>query len=62
MTETIDNIHEMPVGIYFGKWSGYFVIVTVENYNYSLQTRDGVRGINIPVKVTATKDKILLEI
>lgn len=39
-------------GVYDGLWGGHVVVVVHEGTTYHVHTHDGVRGMNIPCKVT----------
>jgi hypothetical protein len=41
----------LPIGRYYGKWSGYEVKVNHDGEEWFLKTNDGVRGLDIDVEV-----------
>lgn len=45
----------LPIGVYSGYWSGYEVKVNHDGDEWFLKTKDGVRGLNIPVSITVTE-------
>jgi len=51
----------IPVGIYYGLWSGYEVKFSYNGEDYFFQTDLGVRGINIPCKITLEDTRILVD-
>lgn len=42
----------LPDGEYHGKWSGYTIDIEYPGQAVKVRTRDGVRGMNCPVKFT----------
>lgn len=51
----------LPVGVYSGYWGGYEVKVKHDGEEWFIKTKDGVRGINIPVSVMVTEGSIKIE-
>ena len=43
---------ELPDGIYTGTWGGSIITLRYQDVWYELKTKEGVRGMNIPVVVT----------
>ena len=56
-TTVIDSMikKNLPVGIYSGYWGGYQVKVNHDGEEWFLKTKDGVRGMNIPVSIMVTE-------
>ena len=52
--DKIERIEEVTLfdGVYDGVWGGYLVVVVHDGTTYHIHTHVGVRGINIPCKVT----------
>lgn len=57
IVERLPQKSSLPDGLYLGKWGGYVIALTYENRHYELNTKDGVRTINLPV-VVEVKDGI----
>jgi len=51
----------LPDGVYEGLWSGYEVHLLEQTGYFVLHTKDGVRGIDIPVKVLVSGGVITIE-
>lgn len=45
----------LPIGVYSGFWSGYEVKVNHDGEEWFLKTKNGVRGVNIPVSIMVTE-------
>ncbi len=41
----------LPVGVYLGYWSGHQIKINHDGEEWFLETKDGVRGINVLVTV-----------
>lgn len=48
--------NEIPAGVYDGLWSGYEVFFYLDDKTVKCKSDTGVRGMNIPCKVT--KDEL----
>ena len=46
-------------GTYNGKWSSYMVEFDYESYKIIASWRKGVRGLNIPARITVTDNKVV---
>lgn len=57
----VEHIERVPDGVYEGIWGGYFVAFSVAGINYEAQTRDGIRTMRAPCKVTVKDGKIEVE-
>lgn len=63
VTEVSKSVHvrEIPDGVYEGFWSGYVVRFRVGGDSYEARVDVGVRGLNVPCKVTITLGEILID-
>jgi hypothetical protein len=57
----VKEVDKIPFGVYDGLWGGYIVQVIINNKKYELKTENGVRGMNIPVKVISNADGVFVE-
>lgn len=48
----------VPDGTYDGKWGGYRLVWQVDGNEVDIQTKIGVRGINIPVRFSVIDGKV----
>lgn len=48
-------------GIYYGTWSGYCVMMNINEIILTFRTDKGVRGLNIPVQITVSKGQITVD-
>lgn len=55
------NLPDLPNGRYDGLWSGYQVIVNLEDEQIKLKTKNGVRGINVPCIVIVDNGNVRIE-
>ena len=53
---------DLPDGTYSGKLSGYNVEVVIGEDVYNISVMEGIRGINIPCKVTIENDIVSIEV
>lgn len=61
MTNVVDGC-DLPDGQYLGKWGGYSVRVEADGQVHTMQTKDGVRGMNIPCTVSVSKGQATVEV
>lgn len=52
----------LPDGEYGGVWSAYSVEVVHDSRRHHFRTADGVRGINVPCRVTVVEGKATVEV
>lgn len=51
----------IPDGVYSGKWSGYVVEAEILGRKYTITTKFGVRGFNIPVHVVVDGGEVWIK-
>ncbi len=49
--EKIPTLATLPDGLYNGVWGGYVIEVNYKGKTYELETKEGVRGMDIKVVV-----------
>ena len=46
----------IPEGVYAGYWGGYDVVVNHDGEQWNIRTKDGIRGVNMPVSVVVDEN------
>lgn len=57
----VENIERLPDGVYDGIWGGYMVCFTVDGVDHEAHTRDGIRTLRAPCKVTSKNGSLTVE-
>ena len=59
ITKLVTQESAVPDGTYSGLWGGYIVDFTYNGDKYRADTKNGVRGMNIPCNITIKDNEVI---